>query len=204
MKLTWSRGRRASRTTSIVSFLGCCQDVSIILRNYHSRSSVVRDDEAIQTLAETEDVWAKIRICRVAKTSEIRKQSFPGSRVAVAILVCWSSLMSTTTMVMFVVMITVVVVVVIVTRLIVVMLHILLCSLCSGSLVDWVFCAVRRTIRVSEIVQGVDGRLILRQNNTTDQRVDHLDRIAPCCLSFLRSPPRFFVCLCVCYAASAL
>ena len=59
--------------------LGCCQDVSIILRNYHSCSSVVRGDEAIKTLAETEEIWAKIRICRVAKTSEIRKQSFPGS-----------------------------------------------------------------------------------------------------------------------------
>ena len=58
--------------------------MSIILRNYHSRSSVVRDDEAIKTLVETEDIWAKIRICRVAKTSEIRKQS---RRVAVAVAV---------------------------------------------------------------------------------------------------------------------
>ena len=79
MKLAWSRGRRASRATSIASFLGCCQGVNIIVRNYHSRSSVVRYDEAIKTLAETEEIWAKIRICRVAKTSEIRKQSFPGS-----------------------------------------------------------------------------------------------------------------------------
>ena len=79
VKLAWSRGRRASRATSIASFTGFCQDVSIIFRNYHSRSSVVRDDEAINTLAEREEIWAKIRICRVAKASEIRKQSFPGS-----------------------------------------------------------------------------------------------------------------------------
>ena len=44
----WSRGRRASRATSFASFLGCCQDVGIILRNYHSRSSVVIFDEAIE------------------------------------------------------------------------------------------------------------------------------------------------------------
>ena len=79
MKLTWSRGRRASRATSIASFLGCCQDGGIILRNYHSRSSVVRGDEATKTLAETEEIWATIRISRVAKTSEIRQQSFPSS-----------------------------------------------------------------------------------------------------------------------------
>ena len=29
-----------------------CEDVGIILRNYHSRSSVVRDDKAIKPLAE--------------------------------------------------------------------------------------------------------------------------------------------------------
>ena len=79
MKLTWSRGPRASRATSIASFLGCCQDVGIIWRNYHSRSSVVRDDEAIELWQETEEIWAKIRISRVARASEIRKQSFPGS-----------------------------------------------------------------------------------------------------------------------------
>ena len=68
--------------------------MSIILSNYHSRSSVVRDDEAIKTLAETEEIWAKIRICRVAKTSEIRKQSvFLAPHIAVAVLVCLSSLL---------------------------------------------------------------------------------------------------------------
>ena len=43
----WSGRRRASRATSAISsFWG--QDVSIILRSYHSRSAVVRDDEAIE------------------------------------------------------------------------------------------------------------------------------------------------------------
>ena len=75
MKLAWSRGRRASRATSIASFLGCCQDVSIILRNYHSRSSVVRGDEAMQFWQKRKKFEPEIRICRAARTSEIRKQS---------------------------------------------------------------------------------------------------------------------------------
>ena len=79
MKLTWSRGRRASRATSIASFSRLLSGREHHIEKLPRRSSVVRDDEAIKTLAETEDIWAKIRICRVAKTSEIRKQSFPGS-----------------------------------------------------------------------------------------------------------------------------
>ena len=59
--------------------------MSIISRNYHSRLSVVRDDEAIKTSAETEEIWAKIRISSVAKTLEIRRQFFPGF---VVVLVC--------------------------------------------------------------------------------------------------------------------
>ena len=43
------------------------EDVEIILRNYYSRSSVVRDDESSATLAETEEIWAKLRIGKVAK-----------------------------------------------------------------------------------------------------------------------------------------
>ena len=36
------------------AFLGCFQDVEIVLRNYHSDSSVVRDDESDRT----EGIWS--------------------------------------------------------------------------------------------------------------------------------------------------
>ena len=50
------------------------------MRNYHSRSSVVRDDEAIKLWQKRKKFdSAKLRISRVAKTSEIRKKFFPGS-----------------------------------------------------------------------------------------------------------------------------
>ena len=65
--------------------------MSIILRNYHSHSSAVRGDEAIELLQRWE-IWAKIGISRVAKTSEMRKQFFLVPHVAVAVLVCLSSL----------------------------------------------------------------------------------------------------------------
>ena len=37
--------------------LGCFEDQYIIFRNYHSRSSVVRDDEINRTLAKKEEIW---------------------------------------------------------------------------------------------------------------------------------------------------
>ena len=77
VRCTWSRGRRASRATLIASLLFCWQDVGIILRNYHSRSPAVRDDESNSTLAETEEIWAKLRIGRVANAKY--GNSFPGS-----------------------------------------------------------------------------------------------------------------------------
>ena len=51
--------------------------MDIILRNCHSRP-FVRDDESNRTLAETEGVWAKFRLGKVAKTPEIWRQSSPG------------------------------------------------------------------------------------------------------------------------------
>ena len=60
--------------TSIASFLGCLQDEDIILRNYHSRSSVLRVDESNRTLAETEEIWAKLSIGKVGKTLKIWRQ----------------------------------------------------------------------------------------------------------------------------------
>ena len=53
VNLTWSRGRRASRATSIASCLGCCQDVRIILN--HSRFSVTI--ELWQKRKEFEPSW---------------------------------------------------------------------------------------------------------------------------------------------------
>ena len=65
--------------------------MSIILGNYHSRSSVVRDDEAITPLAETEEIFGEIRISGVAVIYSL----FLVPRVAVAVLVCLSSLITT-------------------------------------------------------------------------------------------------------------
>ena len=63
-----------------------------ILRNDHGRSSVVREDES-NKLWQTRKKFEKSRIGKVAKALEIWRKFFPGSSgVAVAVLVCLSSL----------------------------------------------------------------------------------------------------------------
>ena len=75
MILTWCRGPRASRATSIILFSVCWHDVHIILRSYHSCSSVVRDDETKRALAETQQIWAKLRIGKNKRS----RDNFSGS-----------------------------------------------------------------------------------------------------------------------------
>ena len=48
-------------------FRFCCQDVGIILRNYHIRAPVVRDVEVNRTLAETEEIWVTSKNRRSCK-----------------------------------------------------------------------------------------------------------------------------------------
>ena len=92
------RGRRTSRAISIASFLGY-QGVDIILGNYHSRSSVVKDSESDRTArsnrGNNERSMSKWRIGKIATTLEFgQRHFFLVLRVAVAVWFAKSSLVS--------------------------------------------------------------------------------------------------------------
>ena len=71
--------------------------MDIIFRNYHSRSSVVRDNENSRTSVKREQILPKLRIGKFAKALEIQRDQrhlFPVPQVAVVVLVCSSSLVT--------------------------------------------------------------------------------------------------------------
>ena len=69
-------------------FVGCCQDVGIILRNYRSRSSVVRDDEAIKLWQNRKKLEPRLKYAELQRPQKYRNSLFLARRVAVAVLVC--------------------------------------------------------------------------------------------------------------------